>query len=105
MGEVIDGKQWQFNAEQIIGNGSFGVVFRATIVETGAVVAIKKVLQDKRFKNRELHIMKQLRSEPHPNVIQLQHQFYSSGERSDDEVYLNLVLEYMPDTVYGVARA
>ena len=45
MGEVIDGKQWQFNAEQIIGNGSFGVVFRATIVETGAVVAIKKVLQ------------------------------------------------------------
>ena len=49
--------------------------------------------------------MKQLRSEPHPNVIQLQHQFYSSGERSDDEVYLNLVLEYMPDTVYGVARA
>ena len=105
VGEVIDGKQWQFNAEQIIGNGSFGVVFRATIVETGAVVAIKKVLQDKRFKNRELHIMKQLRSEPHPNVIQLQHQFYSSGERSDDEVYLNLVLEYMPDTVYGVARA
>ena len=64
MGEVIDGKQWQFNAEQIIGNGSFGVVFRATIVETGAVVAIKKVLQDKRFKNRELHIMKQLRSNP-----------------------------------------
>ena len=59
----------------------------------------KKVLQDKRFKNRELHIMKQLRSEPHPNVIQLQHQFYSSGERSGDEVYLNLVLEYMPDTV------
>ena len=45
VGEVIDGKQWQFNAEQIIGNGSFGVVFRATIVETGAVVAIKKVLQ------------------------------------------------------------
>ncbi len=105
VGEVIDGKQWQFNAEQIIGNGSFGVVFRATIVETGAVVAIKKVLQDKRFKNRELHIMKQLRSDPHPNVIQLQHQFYSSGERSDDEVYLNLVLEYMPETVYGVARA
>ena len=77
VGEVIDGKQWQFNAEQIIGNGSFGVVFRATIVETGAVVAIKKVLQDKRFKNRELHIMKQLRSEPHPNVIQLQHRFYT----------------------------
>ena len=54
VGEVIDGKQWQFNAEQIIGNGSFGVVFRATIVETGAVVAIKKVLQVLTSVNNEL---------------------------------------------------
>ncbi len=33
-----------------MGNGSFGVVFEATIGETGETVAIKKVLQDKRFK-------------------------------------------------------
>ena len=32
-----------YNAEKIIGNGSFGVVFKATIAETGEVVAIKKV--------------------------------------------------------------
>jgi glycogen synthase kinase 3 beta len=36
----------------VIGNGSFGVVFEAKIVETGETVAIKKVLQDKRFKVR-----------------------------------------------------
>ena len=36
--------------EKVIGNGSFGVVFQATMVETGEVVAVKKVLQDKRFK-------------------------------------------------------
>ena len=41
-----------YSAERIIGNGSFGVVFRATIAQTGEVVAIKKVLQDKRFKVR-----------------------------------------------------
>ncbi|KAL3902285.1 MAG: hypothetical protein SGARI_005918 [Bacillariaceae sp.] len=49
-----------YSAERIIGNGSFGVVFEAKVVETNEVVAIKKVLQDKRFKNRELQIMRQL---------------------------------------------
>ena len=34
-----------YNAEKIIGNGSFGVVFKATIAETGETVAIKKVFQ------------------------------------------------------------
>jgi serine/threonine protein kinase len=43
-----------FNAEKIIGNGSFGVVYKASVAETGEVVAIKKVFQDKRYKNREL---------------------------------------------------
>ena len=42
-----------YNAEKIIGNGSFGVVFKATIAETGETVAIKKVFQDKRYKNRD----------------------------------------------------
>lgn len=36
--------------EKVIGNGSFGVVFQATMADTGEVVAVKKVLQDKRFK-------------------------------------------------------
>lgn len=35
---------------KVIGNGSFGVVFQATLCDTGELVAIKKVLQDKRFK-------------------------------------------------------
>ena len=37
---------------KVIGNGSFGVVYQAKLVDTGEVVAIKKVLQDKRFKVR-----------------------------------------------------
>lgn len=37
---------------KVIGNGSFGVVFQAKLCETGELVAIKKVLQDKRFKVR-----------------------------------------------------
>ncbi len=35
---------------KVIGNGSFGVVYQARLVESGELVAIKKVLQDKRFK-------------------------------------------------------
>lgn len=66
-----------YSAERVIGNGSFGVVFEARVVETDEIVAIKKVLQDKRFKNRELQIMRQLVKDPHPNIVALRHCFYS----------------------------
>ena len=35
---------------KVIGNGSFGVVYLAKLCDTEELVAIKKVLQDKRFK-------------------------------------------------------
>ena len=35
---------------KVIGNGSFGVVYQAKLCDTAELVAIKKVLQDKRFK-------------------------------------------------------
>ncbi|XP_053951934.1 protein kinase 3 isoform X1 [Anastrepha ludens] len=85
---------------KVIGNGSFGVVFQAKLCDTGELVAIKKVLQDRRFKNRELQIMRKLE---HCNIVKLLYFFYSSGEKRD-EVFLNLVLEYIPETVYKVAR-
>ncbi len=63
---------------KIIGNGSFGLVYQARLVATNETVAIKKVLQDKRFKNRELQIMRRL---DHVNIIRLQYFFYSSGDK------------------------
>ena len=53
-----------------------------------------------RFKNRELQIMRRL---DHCNIVSLLYFFYTSGEKKD-EIYLNLVLEYIPETVYKVAR-
>ncbi|KAK8397236.1 hypothetical protein O3P69_004744 [Scylla paramamosain] len=85
---------------KVIGNGSFGVVFQAKLCDTGELVAIKKVLQDKRFKNRELQIMRRLE---HCNIVKLMYFFYSSGDKKE-EVFLNLVLEFIPETVYKVAR-
>ncbi|KAJ3136356.1 regulator of ime2 [Physocladia obscura] len=114
---------------KVIGNGSFGVVNHVKILENttrtsnastpgpgndlknpGSLAtvkpveeisaAIKKVLQDKRFKNRELQIMRLV---GHPNIVGLRAFFYSSGEKKD-EVFLNLVLEYMPETLYRASR-
>ncbi len=67
-----------YNADRVIGNGSFGVVFQASVAETGEVVAIKKVYQDKRYKNRELQIMKDL---VHPNIVALKHAFFTHGDK------------------------
>ncbi|XP_008803034.1 shaggy-related protein kinase epsilon-like isoform X1 [Phoenix dactylifera] len=88
-----------YMADRVVGTGSFGVVLQAKCLGTGEAVAIKKVLQDKRYKNRELQIMQLL---DHPNVVQLKNYFFSTTEK--DEVYLNLVLEYVSETVYRVAR-
>ena len=63
-----------YNADRVVGNGSFGVVFAATIAETGNIVAVKKVLQDKRYKNREIQIIRELY---HPNIIGLRHAFFT----------------------------
>ncbi|GFP85981.1 shaggy-related protein kinase theta [Phtheirospermum japonicum] len=88
-----------YMAERVVGTGSFGVVYQAKCLETSESVAIKKVLQDRRYKNRELQIMRLLN---HPNVIQLKHSFYSTTDKN--EVYLNLVLEYVSETVHRALR-
>mmetsp|Transcript_6927 Transcript_6927/g.12745 ORF Transcript_6927/g.12745 Transcript_6927/m.12745 type:complete len:437 (+) Transcript_6927:178-1488(+) len=84
----------QYTANSIIGKGSFGTVYKATINSTGETVAIKKVLQDRRFKNRELQVMRMM---SHPNVVVLKHSFYA---KEKEDVYLNLVMEYVPVTVH-----
>lgn len=124
-GKTGEQRELSYTNCKVIGNGSFGVVFQARLVsggngnlvegagasqDSGAAseapkegqedVAIKKVLQDKRFKNRELQIM---RIVAHPNVVDLRAFFYSNGDRKD-EVFLNLVLEYVPETVYRASR-
>lgn len=88
-----------YAAERVIGNGSFGVVYQATVIETHETVAIKKVLQDRRFKNRELQILSLLE---HTSVVKLKHCFYSKSE--GDDVYLNLVMEYIPSTIHRTLR-
>ena len=71
-------KEITYTDSKVIGNGSFGVVFQARLRENDQIVAIKRVLQDKRFKNRELNIMRKL---DHCNIVKLLYYFFNEGER------------------------
>ncbi|KAJ3270231.1 regulator of ime2 [Terramyces sp. JEL0728] len=46
-GETVE---LSYSNTKVVGNGSFGVVFQAKLASTGEPTAVKKVLQDKRFK-------------------------------------------------------
>lgn len=96
-----DGGTISYSAERIIGNGSFGVVFQASVVETGEIVAIKKVLQDKRFKNRELQIMRMLVQDPHCNIVALKHCFYSQvGSCMDLDMERQIIMGFLSLSIF-----
>lgn len=44
-----------------------------------------------------------MRMMDHPNVVQLRHSFIARGDRPD-QVYLNLVMEFIPDTIFRTLR-
>lgn len=84
---VIEANGTSYECSGRTGKGSFGVVYKAVERGTGKVVAIKRVLQDPRYKvrrvytifsthtlqNRELQIMKMIK---HPNCVELVNSFY-----------------------------
>lgn len=72
---------------------------QAKCIETGETVAIKKVLQDRRYKNRELQLM---RTMDNPNIVSLKHCFFSTTIQN--ELYLNLVMEYVPESMFRVLK-
>ena len=88
-------KNHLYKIERVCGNGSFGIVFQGKILHTGETIAIKKVYQDRRFRNREFSIMSLL---DHPNIVKVRHAFYTTGEKLD-EIYLNLVMNYVPENL------
>ena len=94
-------RSFSYTAERVIGNGSFGVVYQAVSTESSEPVAIKKVFQDRRYKNREFQIMKDLGS--HPNIVTLHHAFYTNGEKPE-ELFLNVVMEFVPETIHKLLK-
>jgi glycogen synthase kinase 3 beta len=56
-GKTEEEKDIQYQSVKVVGNGSFGVVFQIRLVDTGRDAAIKRVLQDKRFKVSSLILL------------------------------------------------
>ena len=73
-GLVLENEGVKYVVKQIVGNGAFGIVTIATNENTNEVVAIKRVVQDRRYKNRELQMMENLN---HVNVLKLKDHFYN----------------------------
>ena len=97
-GSVWDGGGHRYQLEKVVGHGAFGIVWRAR-TEGGDIVAIKKVMLDRRYHNRELQMMKVME---HENVVRLRHYFEKAG-RKKDETFLHLVMDYLPDTIRSIA--
>jgi glycogen synthase kinase 3 beta len=49
-----------FEILSLVGQGTFGKVYKGRIIRTGELVAIKKVFQDPKYKNREIEIVEML---------------------------------------------
>ena len=63
------------------------------------LVAIKKVYQDKKYKNRELEILKTLN---HSSVLKIRDSFYTY---EGDKEYLNVVMDYFPANLYEMIHS
>jgi serine/threonine protein kinase len=79
----------------LVGQGTFGKLFRAKLKRTGQVVAVKKVFQDPKYKNREVEIVSMLEGEFTMRVLGT---FSTSEEGSQ---YLNIVMEYYDCDLYS----
>jgi len=40
----------------------------------------------------------------HCNIVKMKHFFYSQGDSKPDETYLNVVMDFVPETLYRVLR-
>ncbi|KAJ6793093.1 putative serine/threonine-protein kinase [Iris pallida] len=104
-GEAIKGwlprRADSFEKLDKIGQGTYSCVYRARDLETGKIVALKKVRfvnmdpESVRFMAREIHILRRL---DHPNVIRLEGIVTSRVSCS-----LYLVFEYMDHDLAGLA--
>ncbi|XP_014288041.1 putative glycogen synthase kinase-3 homolog [Halyomorpha halys] len=88
----------KFTEPKLIDTGTFGSVSVTTLLHSNEVVAIKTVYLENKVSNRELEIMKTVR---HCNIIELKYYFF---DKDQDKIKMNLVLEYLPQTLYKILK-
>ena len=86
----------QFRLDKVIAHGTFGLVYKGTNLKTNATVAIKRVYQDTRYKNRELELLQMAKD--HPYILAMTDYYYTNGDRPND-TYLHIVSSLYPQTL------
>lgn len=101
-----------YKLQRILGQGSYGTVYQAEVLETKEIVAIKSIkpvgegkegkpLYNRDGPEREVQLLKELNG--HPNIVELKGAFYSPSE-GDEPMKLNLVFEFLSDTLHRVIK-
>jgi glycogen synthase kinase 3 beta len=86
---------------RLLGKGTFGHVYLCKVKETEAHVAIKS-MTNPNDKDREVQVLKELYG--HPNIVQLKGAFKMRPAVSGMPDSLNLVFEYLSDTLHRVIK-
>jgi len=99
--QKVDGSIYErMELSKVIGSGTFGTVYRCSVPGGKDHVAVKAVLQDPKFKNRELDILRMLNNKRrHQHIVELKHYFYRKDRAGDK--YLYIVMGYQP---FDIAR-
>ncbi|XP_022679445.1 mitogen-activated protein kinase 13 isoform X2 [Setaria italica] len=100
------GEASQFQIQEVIGKGSYGVVAAAIDTHTGERVAIKKIkdvfenVSDAARILREIKLLRLLR---HPNIVQIKHIMLPPTRREFRDIYV--VFELMESDLHQVINA
>ncbi|GAA6020247.1 hypothetical protein JCM11491_003863 [Sporobolomyces phaffii] len=109
-----------YRVERECGFGSFGEVCQVRTLDIendegregggprvrgGRVFALKRAHQDRRFKNRELSLMRS-HALRHPNIVRCDYAWQERDAPEDpNQITLHLLLEYVPTTLYTHYRS
>jgi serine/threonine protein kinase len=88
---------------KLIGQGTFGQVYKAYCPDEQRYVAIKSVLQNPEFRFKELEIMTRLATYPHPYIVQLIRHI-CKPLYNYNLVYLHLIMEYVSGNLHTVIK-
>lgn len=98
---VYDNREKEYSWMKVIGQGTFGTVYQAYHIKTKETVAIKKVYQDPKSRNREFTIVVELN---HPHAIRVHSYFFTPSEQYENETDLNIVMDFIPTTLNKILR-
>jgi serine/threonine protein kinase len=98
---AFDNKDKDYRWVKVIGQGTFGTVFQCYHIKSLETVAIKKVYQDPKCRNREFSITVELN---HINVIRIHTYFFTRHEDNEQEIYLNIVMDFIPTTLHKILK-